>query len=320
MSFSAGYRIERRAEGGGFVQIADVAALSSQPTQSYSDSGLLFDTAYEYRVIAYNSVAISAYSNNAMGVTGLPDIVVTLTTDDAGGADASVHADNPTGTFGTQNDLTVAGTYPTAQSASPRLTCVLISTGCQAPFRTSRRPTLNCHLSLSDFLPRRVWFSIRGYLLTDDGADVWDESSISWNNAPSNNTPNAALLAPNMQVANYSKNSVGADPRSRSAGQHTALCLCVHSCQHRCQQTHHSGIRRRTSAGRKWTGRRASMPRYPPPTLEITTDSYSTPSVPASSPSHLDPAVRSVFHGPMARLTNPASRSNAGLPTARGSC
>jgi subtilisin family serine protease len=54
-----GYSIERSMSGGGFVQIADVAA----DTTTFTDSNLSAATEYSYRVMAFNSISNSFYSN-----------------------------------------------------------------------------------------------------------------------------------------------------------------------------------------------------------------------------------------------------------------
>ena len=62
----SGYKIERKAGSGDFVQIAEVAA----NTTSYSDSGLSASTTYTYRVRAFNTIpADSLYSNEAAATT-----------------------------------------------------------------------------------------------------------------------------------------------------------------------------------------------------------------------------------------------------------
>jgi subtilisin family serine protease len=61
-----GFRIERKAPGGNFVQIAATGPNAS----SYSDSGLESSTEYTYRVRAFSSVAgNSLYSNEASATT-----------------------------------------------------------------------------------------------------------------------------------------------------------------------------------------------------------------------------------------------------------
>jgi len=69
-----GFRVERSLDGTTFQQIAALGADST----NYSDAGLSPGTAYYYRVIAYNGVGSSAYSNTANATTSAPAPAVTL--------------------------------------------------------------------------------------------------------------------------------------------------------------------------------------------------------------------------------------------------
>jgi len=188
---SAGYRIERRSEGGAYTQIADVAPGSSA-TQSYVDSGLTLDTAYEFRVVAYNS-ADSGTSPAAVGVTGLADITVTRTTDDAGGADATVASTSPGEAMGSQSLLTVAE--------------VSAKTYLRFNLSALPGPVKSAKLKLSFIAYRGLaemgYFYTEPNLLKDEAADVWDEATISWNNAPQNDTGSAGVLAPSQTIGYY---------------------------------------------------------------------------------------------------------------------
>ena len=59
VDFAAGYRIERRDETGAFTQLADV---QSGVTLGYTDSTVTAGAAYQYRMVAYNGTASSAWS------------------------------------------------------------------------------------------------------------------------------------------------------------------------------------------------------------------------------------------------------------------
>ncbi|MCP4137737.1 MAG: hypothetical protein GY754_42630 [bacterium] len=65
----SGFRVERSPDGSAFTEITTVAANAT----SYADSGLTPDTAWFYRVRAYNDIGNSAYSNTANAAT--PDVV-----------------------------------------------------------------------------------------------------------------------------------------------------------------------------------------------------------------------------------------------------
>jgi hypothetical protein len=60
----SGFRIERSANGGAFVQIAQVGA----NVRSFNNTGLTKGVTYAYRVRAFNANGASAYSNTASGV------------------------------------------------------------------------------------------------------------------------------------------------------------------------------------------------------------------------------------------------------------
>ena len=60
-----GFRIERKREDGSFAEVATVRA----NVTSYSDSGLVENTRYTYRVRAYNAAGNSSYSNEASATT-----------------------------------------------------------------------------------------------------------------------------------------------------------------------------------------------------------------------------------------------------------
>lgn len=76
VSGEAGFRIERSVDGANFTQIATVAA----DVISYSDSSVTNGTSYWYRVQAYNSTTVSAYSNVASGVVPATTVAPTITT------------------------------------------------------------------------------------------------------------------------------------------------------------------------------------------------------------------------------------------------
>ncbi|MDD4403134.1 MAG: fibronectin type III domain-containing protein, partial [Desulfitobacteriaceae bacterium] len=61
-----GFKIERKASGGSYSQIATLGANAT----TYTSSGLATNTRYYYRVRAYNDAGNSAYSNEASVTTG----------------------------------------------------------------------------------------------------------------------------------------------------------------------------------------------------------------------------------------------------------
>ena len=74
-----GYRVERAPDAGGvpgaFAQIASVGA----NVRSYSNTGLVIDTRYWYRVRAYNTAGNSAYSNQSSAIIAAPAAPTALT-------------------------------------------------------------------------------------------------------------------------------------------------------------------------------------------------------------------------------------------------
>ncbi len=60
-----GFYVERSLDGGPFSRVATLPA----NTTTYSDTGLVSSTTYNYRVLAYNGTGVSAYSNVASATT-----------------------------------------------------------------------------------------------------------------------------------------------------------------------------------------------------------------------------------------------------------
>ena len=206
---SAGYRIERRREDGSFEQIANVSP-SSLATLSYTDSGLTLDTPYKYRVTAYNSTG-SATSAEMMGSTAPADITIVRTTDDVGGADATLRADSPDGVFGAQSLLTTAGRDPLTNDLNAVAKSYLRFnlSGLPGPIKTTKlKLAFNTHRLFAE----AGYFLLYAYLLNSEVADVWDEFSISWNNAPLNQTSGTSLLSPTLYFGNYYVGNVAQFP------------------------------------------------------------------------------------------------------------
>ncbi|MFA4907489.1 MAG: FISUMP domain-containing protein, partial [archaeon] len=69
-TFETGFRIERKEEGGNYLQITEVGA----NVTSYNDSGLTYGDTYAYRVRAFTSINQSDYSNEKSFTVGCKDI------------------------------------------------------------------------------------------------------------------------------------------------------------------------------------------------------------------------------------------------------
>jgi PKD repeat protein len=72
----SGFRIERRnvTDGGSFAEVG-TTGVNGSSIASFTDTGLTGETTYEYRVIAFNGVGTSNYSNTASATTTeAPDI------------------------------------------------------------------------------------------------------------------------------------------------------------------------------------------------------------------------------------------------------
>src|SRR4030042_6641530 len=69
-SYEKGYKVERKISGGSWTVLPDTLPNGSS---SFTDSGLTPNTAYTYRIKAYNDIAESFYSNEASATTLLTD-------------------------------------------------------------------------------------------------------------------------------------------------------------------------------------------------------------------------------------------------------
>ncbi len=182
-SFASGYRIERRNESGGFAVVASVAS-SDLATQSFTDTGLAVNTAYGYRVIATHANVESLPSDTAYASTPA-DTMLVLTTDSAGGADATVRRDLPEIALGTQTNLMVAGYDPdtwSVRSDAAKTYLRFDLTGVGA--FTSAKLNL-AFVGESRFAD--VGYYMPYLALLAESSDTWVENTITWSNAPQNN-------------------------------------------------------------------------------------------------------------------------------------
>jgi autotransporter-associated beta strand protein len=181
---ASGYRMERCGEAGSFTQIADLSS-GAGLTQALTDTMCTTDTPYAYRVAAYNASGVSGYSPVVYVSTAPSDIVVELTTDSSSGADATIRRDLPTTPLGTATNLTVAGYDPDTWSiltnaAKSYLRFDLTGAGSFA------RARLKLAFAGEERFDEAGYFNMYAYLLSES-ANLWEEGSITWNNAPANN-------------------------------------------------------------------------------------------------------------------------------------
>lgn len=159
-----GYKVERKVGAGSYTQIADLGTSIT----NYLDSGLSSSTTYTYRVIAYNNTGNSNYSN-----------VVSATTLQS----VSSHTFNPDEDAyirGGSNDNTNYGSE----------TSLVVKQGSNSSF--FRKSLLKFDLS-SESLSGVTEATLRLYatkaasidLTAYELGDSWSESTVTWNNAPS---------------------------------------------------------------------------------------------------------------------------------------
>jgi len=185
---ASGYRIERSFETNSFAQIAAVDAASGA-TQTYTDLGLPSDTAYAYRVFAFNSSGTSEVSSVVYVATPRPNVVTTLTTEEAGAADATLRRDSATTPLGTAPSLSVAGFY-----YYDGMLWTTLTNAAKTYLRFNLAGVGNissAQLKLT-FTDARLFDLYQYYDIMvaqlNESSDLWEENNITWSNAPQNNT------------------------------------------------------------------------------------------------------------------------------------
>jgi autotransporter-associated beta strand protein len=186
---AAGYRIERLTETDGFTLLADVAAATGS-FQTYLDTGLPPDAAFAYRVTAYNTSGAGGTSETVYVTTPPPYLTVAVTTADPGGADATLQRDLADTPLGTAPVITVAGYHYNdgivwdavlTNAAKSYLRFNLAEVGVPVSAR------LNLTFDGARRFEETGYFDLRASLLAD-ASDGWDESTVTWANAPQNDT------------------------------------------------------------------------------------------------------------------------------------
>jgi hypothetical protein len=194
---AAGYRIERRTENGTFAQIIDLPSGSL----TFNDDHVASDTAYEYRVFAFNASGNSPLSNVIRVTTPPADVYALLDGGLSAVADATVKGSDPSVNFGSQPNLAVAGLSTVGTTA--------ITAKTYWKFDVSGLPTLkSASLRLAVAAVKDLamtGFSYTGQLrFLPDSSDSWTESGITWANAPLNNTATSGFQAGTTPVSTLS--------------------------------------------------------------------------------------------------------------------
>lgn len=193
----AGYRIERRDESGSFTQIADVSP--SGTTQTFDDTTVAADTAYEYRITSYNSVGVSAPSTPIRTATPAPDISSSITASTGGGGDAFIRYDSQGTNFGAQSVVTIAGTDPATSSLNSVAKAYL-------RFDLGATPTLKTATLKLAFVAARNLTGTYFYgdlNLLSETSDTWTEGTMTWLNAPQNDTAERGLTGSVNYLTSY---------------------------------------------------------------------------------------------------------------------
>lgn len=186
-TLAAGYRIERRTENGAFRQLIDLPG----GTLTFNDDSVGPNSAYEYRVSAYNVSGNSPVSNTARVATPPADITLLLTSGVASNADATIRGDNTSGNFGTSHTLKVAGNNPSGQFIGAAKSYLRFDLSGLPPITTAAlRLTI---ASTSDLSTTGFTYSATLRLIPD-GSDGWAEGGITWDNAPLNNLAGNGFL------------------------------------------------------------------------------------------------------------------------------
>ncbi|MCB1227504.1 MAG: DNRLRE domain-containing protein [Verrucomicrobiales bacterium] len=193
-SFTASYLVQRRAEGEHFTTVATVTANASSPTQSITDA-IDGDSAYEYRVIAANSAGESAPSAVVSVVTPPGDVEISLTPE----ADATVYFADPNSNFGASDVVTVGGTDPVDSDLSTSAKSYLRFNMAGLPTGMKSAQLRLTHVA-NRLLAEAGYYYMSTVALTDDASDAWNEGTLTWTNAPQNDTAGVNLLAPTSSL------------------------------------------------------------------------------------------------------------------------
>ncbi len=179
--FASGYRIERRGDDG---SVDIIATIINPATITYNDATVRADTAYEYRIQAHNGTGASDWSAPVRVVTGPPDVTATITTAAPGGADAAIRFNSPGASLGTEESLPVTSTEPFNGMSTVAKSWLRFDLGDLPPLKTAQ---LKLAKAGEENLSGINLYRMQARLL-QESSDIWDESAITWENAPQNDT------------------------------------------------------------------------------------------------------------------------------------
>ncbi|MEQ1859583.1 MAG: DNRLRE domain-containing protein [Chthoniobacteraceae bacterium] len=264
---AAGYRIERRAENGTFSQIVDLPAA----TLAFNDDGVAQDTGYEYRIYAFNASGNSALSSVLRVTTPPADVVASFTTEDnAASGDAPVRASAPGANFGADPVLTVAGLGSGGSLAAASKMYLRFDLNSV----TASLKTAMLRLAVAETRNfAQSGYSFSGSLrMFPESADAWSESTITWDNAPLNQTTGTSFLSGTFTVGSIFISDPLAVP---SPGAVMGISVTASTIEA------NKGANGIVTLGMNTTTTAAAIdfasrehPTLPPPTLEVT---YASP-------------------------------------------
>lgn len=198
---AAGYRVERRAENGTFSQIVDLTGLT------FNDDQVAPDTAYEYRVYAFNSSGNSPLSNTIRVTTSPSDVQVLLDSGLGATGDATIRGDSASGNFGSDTLLRVAGNSSSGSSTAAAKTYLQFDLSSLPASATLKTAMLRLAVATVKDLDLTGFTYSATLRFLPDAHDGWNESSINWTNAPLNNTGTNGFLTGTTAVSTLSVTS-----------------------------------------------------------------------------------------------------------------
>lgn len=265
-SYAGGFRIERRGDDGSLDIVADV----SGATLTYNDTTVRSDTAYEYRIMAYNGTGGSPWSNAVQTMTPAGDLVYTVTTDDTGGADATLRYDSQAANFGATTTLPVTDTAVADGSMAPvtkswlRFNLGSIPTIKSAKLRLAYVGGENLDAAFA----ASSYYWMTGRLLAE-ASDTWDEAAVTWSSAPQNNTTTSGVTGISQQVISYFHFDASTLPAAGSVVDFNLIASTLNTSRGANNLLTFALLPSATFSGAMiWASREHAT--LPPPTLEIT--------------------------------------------------